>query len=276
MTLTEQLTRQTTPARQRRQRQTATAAGQNVAGETTSGANVGDTERLVSVAAGAILALEGAGRRDALGALIAGVGGVLIYRGATGRCPLYNALELNTSDGETNARRRAKRGLHVTESFLINKTPEELYSHWQKLENLPSIMSHLEEVRVIGDRRSHWVAKAPAIAGGRVEWDAETTLDEPGSRIAWRSLPGSEVENRGEVRFTRAPGDRGTMLQVDMEYLPPAGRLGHYVAKLFGEAADQQIREDLRKFKRIMEVGEAPTITGQPRGTCLGRGIRQP
>jgi uncharacterized membrane protein len=232
--------------------------------------NVGQTERIVSLAAGSILALLGIGRRDALGLLIGGVGGGLLYRGATGHCHTYKALGIDTTDGETGG------GIEVSESFLIDKSPEELYAYWRNFENLPQIMSHLESVQVMQDGRSHWVASAPAIVGGKVEWDAEITADEPYSRIEWRSLPGSIVEHRGSVRFRRAPGDRGTAVRVEMEYSPPAGRLGHWVAKLFGEAPDQQIREDLRNFKRVMEIGEVLTIAGQPRGSCLGFGLRSP
>ena len=230
--------------------------------------NVGQTERIVSLAAGSILALLGVRRRDALGLLIGGVGGGLVYRGATGHCHTYQALGIDSTKGETQG------GIHVSQSFLIDKSPEDLYAYWRNFENLPQIMSHLESVRVLQDGRSHWVATAPAIVGGKVEWDAEITADEPYRRIEWRSLPGSIVEHRGSVEFVRAPGDRGTAVRVVMDYSPPAGRLGHWVAKLFGEAPDQQIREDLRNFKRTMEVGEVPTIAGQPRGSCLGYGFR--
>jgi uncharacterized membrane protein len=225
--------------------------------------NVGRGERLVSAAAGSILALLGVGRRDLAGLAIAGVGGALVYRGATGRCSVYQALGVNTADedGEAQRTRLADRGVHVNASFLINKSPEELYGFWKNFENLPQFMTHLESVRKIDEARSHWVAKAPRIYGGKVEWDAEITADEPNSRIAWRALPGADVEHRGSIKFKRALGDRGTMVNVDLDYRPPGG---------------QQIHADLRNFKRMMELGEIPTIAGQPRGTCTGRGRREP
>ena len=235
--------------------------------------NVSGSERTVSVAAGSILALLGLGRRDLAGLLIAGVGGGLIYRGATGHCPLYTALGLDTATtGAATADDYAEHGFHVAQSYLIDRSPQELYDFWRNFENLPRIMTHLESVRVIDERRSHWVAKAPAIAGGQVEWDAEITQDEPGSVIAWRSLSGADVDNAGSVRFVTAPGNRGTAVRVELDYLPPAGRLGKWAAKLFGEAPDQQIKGDLRNFKRMIELGEIPTVEGQPHGTCTGRG----
>jgi uncharacterized membrane protein len=205
------------------------------------------------------------------GLLIAGVGGAMIRRGATGHCNAYAALGIDTShpSDESLEEEMSQRGIHVEQAFLINRSREDLYAFWRNFEQLPRIMTHLERVQVMDDRRSHWVAKAPKIAGGSIEWDAEITQDEPNSAIAWRSLPGSQVDTRGEIRFITAPGDRGTEVHVTMEYVPPAGKLGHWVATLFGEAPRRQMRDDLRNFKSLMETGEIPSIKGQPQGRCI-------
>jgi uncharacterized membrane protein len=204
------------------------------------------------------------------GLLVAAVGGALVHRGATGHCHAYDALNIDTT--ASDSKERSTQGIHVVRTTLIGKSPEELYKHWRDFENLPNIMSHLESVEILDEDRSHWTATAPAITGGTVEWDAEIIDDVPNERIAWQSLPDADVDNRGIVQFIRAPGNRGTMVRVELEYRPPAGRLGGWVAKLFGESPDQQIREDLRRFKRVMEVGEVPTIEGQPHGNCYGFG----
>ncbi len=234
--------------------------------------NVSNTERFVSASAGAVLVAQGLARRDLVGMLIAGIGGALAYRGATGHCSVYAAAGLNTADGAGQAAQ--DRGTRISQSLLINKSPEELYAYWHNFENLPHIMRHFKFVRVLDNGRSHWVAKAPLIAGGEVEWDAEVTTDEPNSGIAWRALPGGDIEHRGSIKFSKAAGDRGTNVKVVLEYYPPAGQLGRWVAKLFGEEPEQQIHDDLRNFKRMMEIGEIPTIIGQPHGTCLGKGKR--
>jgi uncharacterized membrane protein len=244
-----------------------------------SSVNVGSAERSVSIAAGAILALLGIARRGVPGLLSGGVGAAMLYRGVSGHCHMYGALGLDTARPERSGRSAqadiAERGIHVEQAFLINRSSEDLYGYWRNFENLPSIMTHLQSVQVLDERRSHWVATAPRIAGGKVEWDAEITQDEPNARIAWRSLPGSAVDCIGEIRFSQALGDRGTEVHVTMGYVPPAGRLGHWVAKLFGEAPRRQMHDDLRSFKRLMETGEIPTVVGQPRGTCTGRGKRE-
>jgi uncharacterized membrane protein len=228
--------------------------------------NVGHSERAVSVAAGAILALLGLRRASLPGLLIAAVGGAMIHRGVTGHCYAYDALGIDTlHDGAAapTDEEITDAGIHVEQAFLINRSPEDLYNFWHNFENLPSIMTHLQSVKVDGNR-STWTADAPTIAGGSVSWQAEISADEPNRRIAWKSVAGSSVDTLGEITFNKAPGDRGTEVHVSMKYVPPGGILGHWLATAFGLAPRRQMREDLRNFKRIMENGELPTTEGQP------------
>jgi uncharacterized membrane protein len=127
-------------------------------------------------------------------------------------------------------------------------------------------MEHLESVRVedADSGRSHWVARGPL--GRNVEWEAEVIEERENELLVWKSLPGSLVESMGRVEFVDAPGGRGTIVHVSMQYNPPAGSLGAAFAKLFGEEPGTQIKEDLRHFKQIMETGEIPTVEGQPAG----------
>jgi uncharacterized membrane protein len=147
-----------------------------------------------------------------------------------------------------------KQGIHVVQRITIKRPRNEVYGFWHNFENLPRFMAHLESVEISSEGRSHWTAKAPA--GTTVEWDAETIDDRPNELIAWRSLQDSTVPNSGTVRFTDAPGDRGTEVHVELRYQPPGGRLGSWIAKLFGEEPDLQVKGDLRRFKQVMETGE--------------------
>jgi uncharacterized membrane protein len=148
----------------------------------------------------------------------------------------------------------------VNKSIIINRSPEELYSFWRELRNLPRIINQLESVQETGGNRSHWVAKAPA--GTTVEWDAEITEEREGEYIAWRSVEGSQVETHGSVSFERSTGGRGTIVKVEMEYTPPGGIIGAAVAKLFGDDPAQQSQEALRCFKQVMELGEVIVSDG--------------
>jgi uncharacterized membrane protein len=156
---------------------------------------------------------------------------------------------------ETVANEKMDRGIVRTKrTVTVNRPVAEAYELWRNFENLPRFMRHLESVTVMDERRSHWVAKAPG--GKRVEWDAETTEDRPNELIAWRSLPEADVYNAGEVRFNPAPGGRGTEVRVTLEYRPPLGKLGSKVAMLWREEPGQQVADDLRHFKQVLETGE--------------------
>jgi uncharacterized membrane protein len=154
--------------------------------------------------------------------------------------------------------------ISITVRLAINRSPEELYRYWRDLSNLPRFMKHLHEVKITGERRSHWTAKGPA--GSTVEWDAEIIDDRPNESIAWRSLEGADVDHAGSVRFEPAPRDHGAFVTVEMQYRPPMGTLGAAVAAWFGEDPDQTVKMDLRRFKQVMETGEVITTEGQPAG----------
>jgi len=155
----------------------------------------------------------------------------------------------------------------ITKTVSVNRSPAEVYAFWRDLQHLPQFMFHVERVTVTGNR-SHWTVKGPA--GTTAEWDAEITDDRPGVSIAWRSLPGSQIDNRGSVRFVPAPADRGTEVHVELQYDPPAGKAGALFAKLFGEEPQQQLTDDLRRFKQVMETGEVVLSDGSLEGAGQG------
>lgn len=245
--------------------------------------NVNGIERLLSVAAGGALAAYGLKRKDWAGLAAGVVGGMLVERGVSGHCMLYDAAGLTSAgddgrgaalphrtDGLTrqhggSATVDAKKAKKVEQTFTIfGRMPGELYDYWRHLENLPRILRHLERVQELDTRRSHWVAKAPA--GLTVAWEAEIINDVPGEIIAWQSLPGASVPNAGAVTFREAPGGRGTEVKVVLDYEPPLGKLGVAVAKLLGEEPSVQVREDLRRYKNLMEAGEIPVSENPGQG----------
>ena len=231
--------------------------------------NVATPERIGSVALGAALIAYGLKRRDAKGIVSAIVGGAFVQRGASGHCSVYEALGVSTGDAESvlsghrsdvtsrAATVNARKAVKVERAVTIARPRHDLYAFWRDFGNLPQFMEHLEAVRVDTPTRSHWTAKAPA--GTSVEWDAEIVNDVPDEIIAWKTVGHADVDNAGAVNFSDAPGDRGTIVKVTLDYEPPGGKLGAMVARLFGEDPDRQVREDLRKFKQLMETGEITT-----------------
>ncbi|MBD1823345.1 SRPBCC family protein [Cyanobacteria bacterium FACHB-DQ100] len=217
-----------------------------------------DTEKWASIVGGSAMVLFGLQKRSLRGVLTAIAGGSLAYHGATAEKSLTD--KVSDAVGLNKA-------MKVEKTVTINKPAEELYSYWRNFENLPTFMKHVKSITVSeGGKRSHWVANAPL--GQEVEWDADLIKDEPNHLIAWASIEGADVDNSGFVRFTPAPGDRGTEVKVVMEYEIAGGRLTAALAKLFGEEPEQQVGDELRRFKQLMEAGEIATTEGQPR--CHG------
>jgi uncharacterized membrane protein len=215
---------------------------------------VGELERWGSLIGGGALVLMGLKERSLRGAITALVGGSLAYHGAKGEKSLQETV------GEavgTEKRIRVEKTVTIS-----NKSQEELYRFWRNLENLPTFMKHLKSVKEIDSTRSHWVANAPL--GSEVEWYADIVSDQENQLIAWASVEGADIDNSGFVRFQKAPQGRGTEVKVVLEYNPPAGGVGAAIAKLFGESPEQQIGDELRRFKMLMEAGEIATTEGQP------------
>ena len=154
--------------------------------------------------------------------------------------------------------------MKLTGTTTIGRQPDDVYAFWSELTHLPTFMVHLDEVHRVGEGRSHWKATAPF--GRTVEWEAELVDDVPGRRMAWKSTEGSQIDNRGEVRFVPAPGGRGTEVHVEIEYDMPAGAIGQAVARYFGEDPHQQLDDDLRRLKQVIETGEVVRSDGAPGG----------
>jgi uncharacterized membrane protein len=146
----------------------------------------------------------------------------------------------------------------------IRKRRSDVYALWRRLENLSTFMAHLDEVRWTGEWSSHWTASAPF--GRTVEWDAEITEDIPDERIGWRSVGDANVPNEGSVWFVPAPDGASTEVHVLLVYDVPGGQLGKAVAKYFGEEPRQQLDDDLRRLKQVLETGEVVRSEGAPWG----------
>ena len=256
-----------------------------------SGVNVGRVERWLSFVAGGALAAYGLKRREGPGGAAAIAGAALLYRGATGHCNVYQAFGINRAYGRTNgdadrdqgtgviadrgsdtrAQLGGSNGIRVEESVTIDRPISELYRFWRNFENLPKFMEHLESVSMREEGISHWVAKGPA--GVHVAWDARIIHEIDGKLIGWQSLDGSMISTAGSVKFHE--DSRGTSVTVHLQYYPPGGTLGAAVARMFGEEPNQTIREDLRRFKQLMETDEIPATSGQPSGRRAARKPRK-
>jgi uncharacterized membrane protein len=150
------------------------------------------------------------------------------------------------------------KGVKVDESILVHGTPEDLFRFWRNFENLPRFMNNLKIVTVKDTKQSHWIAKT--IGNIDVEWDAEIIAEIPNQMISWKTLDGSDVAHAGSVWFHPSPTGRGTEVRVQLIYDPPGGKLAELITWLFGEDPKQQIREDLVRFRDLMEGPDSPVV----------------
>ncbi len=229
--------------------------------------NVGQIERIVSIAGGSVLAIYGMVRRNATGVGLALVGGELIRRGTTGHCYLYQLLDLNTNDESpsTVASLPNNKGVRIQRSMTILRPAHELYAFWRDVENSPLYMHNIETVKATDANSSHWIAKVP-VGKVPIEWNSEITEDVQDSLIAWRIEGQSLLGSGGQVRFAKAADDKGTIVTLEMEFPVFGGTFGAEVGKILGHLPEQEVRENLRQFKQLMESGEIPTLAEQPVG----------
>jgi uncharacterized membrane protein len=228
--------------------------------------NLSETERWVSSVTGAMMALSGLRQRSLRGTIMAASGVALVARGATGYCPVTDALGRHADEDAYDSRRAlaGSGGVNVEESITISKPGDELYRIWRDLDTLPRYIPELASVTRLDDTRSRWEVKGP---GGRTAtWEAEVFNDVPNETIAWRTVGLPDVVSAGSVRFTPVAGRPETQVHVRLQYDPPGGKAGASLAWLFGRAPGQLIRDFLRRFKASLESGEVPTTEGQPRG----------
>jgi len=228
--------------------------------------NIGPGERVASVFAGALL-LTSPKMSGTASVLLRGSAAALIARGLTGYCSVYHALGIDHSINHNDAIGvENRRGVHFERSVVINSTPETIFNYWRRFDALPRLIDHLESVTCRDRNLSHWVAKGPL--GRRFEWDAELIDERPNEMLAWRSLPGSEVDTAGSLHLKRLPADRGTAVRLNMTYDPPGGNVTATLAGWLGTDVESELHEALRRIKSELEAGELPTTENQSRGAC--------
>lgn len=222
---------------------------------TTGKENIDQGERVVSLLAGTWLlykSLKKIGRHPLLGIQGVAAGGMMLYRGATGVCPVYKYLGKDTTDPEA---------INITEDIVVNAPVDKVYAFWRDLSNLPKFMQHLKSVEELGDHVSLWTANTP---GGLVDlsWNAEITREEAGEYLGWQSLAGSMIDNAGKVEFKETLNGTGTELHIEIDYFPPAGSVGRGIASLFNGIFERMIREDIQRFKTYAEETDFKQYAG--------------
>ncbi len=210
--------------------------------------NVGTGERIASVVGGTALGVYAATNFNTVGGKIAGIASILLLkRGTTGYCEVNNAVGRNTAHRKAQA-------MEVRATHTINKSRDEVFAFWRNFQNLPTFMKHIEKVEVLDDVRSKWTATLPGGLGS-ITWEAVIDDEEQNTYISWSSLPGSAIDNAGEVRFSDA-SDGATIMHAEISYRLPAGDAGSVAGKLFNPIVEKMIKQDIKRFKSLLETGE--------------------
>ena len=211
--------------------------------------NQQELQKWAALAGGSALAVLGVTRRSPAGWMLAAAGGALAYSGLRA-----------TPNGSPRRQSRPDLGSNI----LVNASPQEAYRLWRDLEHATRYMTHIELVSPVGDRRYEWIARGPM--GLKVQWTAEITDEREGEYIVWRSLPGSDLNVSGRVQFTAAPANRGTIISAQIHYTLANRSLARAANAFVGRQAKFFVRQDMRRFKALLETGEVPTIEGQTHG----------
>jgi uncharacterized membrane protein len=190
---------------------------------------------------GALIINSLIGRRSGLG-FLGGLAGVALVARSSANMPIDRLVGVRSP------------AIDLQKCIEVAAPIEQVFETFAQLERFPELTKHVREVRVRGDGTSQWVVEG--LAGGTISWDAVTTRLEPNRLIAWRTLPGSAVEHAGLLRFE--PTDGGTRVFVTMSYTPPAGALGHALARLFGADPKSELNDDLMRMKIFLETGRRP------------------
>ncbi|MES1925862.1 SRPBCC family protein [Salinisphaera sp. T31B1] len=190
------------------------------------------------------------------GALLGAFSGLLAYRASTGRGLKGTGTDLARRVERTLTGHRAG-PLELSASVMVRAEPDKLYAFWRDFSRLPEIMQSITAVETTADGHTRWHAITPT--GQTLQWDTEIIEDVPDQRIAWQSLEGADVPQRGEIRFVPGPPERGTRVELDLRYTLPHGLLSAAPLSFVNALSRETVREDLRRFKQAMETGEVPT-----------------
>lgn len=208
--------------------------------------NVNNTERIISATGGAALfysGLKNLKSSPVSGFIALAAGGLLLFRGATGHCPVYKRLNTDSTKPEA---------INIKHFFTINRPRAEVYEFWRNLENLPLFMRHLESVENIDGIRSNWKARFADYLP-TVNWTAEIVKERENEFIGWSSIRDSTIVNIGKVEFYDLPNGRGTEVRIIFSYHAPVGGIGTGLAKLFTPGIEKIIQDDIANFKRFVE-----------------------
>lgn len=229
------------------------------------------TDRLVRIAAGTLggfALVGGLRRRDRRGVAMAVLGGWLLTR-ALGHTPGKRALSAASGTlSEMGAGRQPRADTPISRSITVDAPTEELAETWRDPEALSQIVGHFADVEATDEDILRWTVEAP---GDRtISWDTRFVADEPGEFLRWETPGDAMVPHEGELRFTPAPADHGTEVELTIDFDPPGGAVGAAAIDRVDVLPEAALGTALGRLKSLVEAGEIPTLEDNP--SARGRG----
>jgi uncharacterized membrane protein len=238
-------------------------------GRSRSRSNRNRSKRAVSGVVGAALLVRGLRRRSLTGIATAIAGGWLAYRSirGSGRRARSSGWSSRTGTGTDQQRGEAELA-DVERTSTIDASAEELYETWRDPDQLERIVGHVGEVTSVGGDRLRWSVDAPR--GRTISWETHVVDEEPGEYVRWRTPEDAKVPNEGTIRFSPAPGNRGTEVTLSVHFDPPGGAIGTAALKRLDVVPGVLVGTALRRFKSLVETGEVPSLEANP--SARGKG----
>ncbi len=158
----------------------------------------------------------------------------------------------------------------VGRTITIRRSPDDLYRAWRSLGELPVFMGNVLSV-VEQDHSARWTVRTK---DGEETLETVITDDRPGRALGWKTVDGSQPTHAGSVMFAPSLQGKGTEVHVSLTWHTDDAELGGILSR-FAEDPGTQLKDDLWRFKRLMETGHLPTTHGQSRGSAQEDDLRE-
>ncbi|MCE9556799.1 MAG: hypothetical protein K8T91_25915 [Planctomycetes bacterium] len=137
----------------------------------------------------------------------------------------------------------------------ILRPTDEVFRFCQDAEKLSTVVRHLQLIAPMEEGRTRWMVEG--LQGTQIHWDAEMVCQQDSELLAFRSLPGSDIEISGAADFEAGPDGHGTVLTLKLKLALPHSSPSAAILELLGVGLEQMLDDDLQRIKEFLEADAA-------------------